>query len=270
MIAALRTEYRKMMTTRMWWVLLVVMSGYMLFLAGIMAFSIHFAFEEPGAPAIPSDVIVRSVYAVAASFGYPFPVIVGALSVTGEFRHKTITPTLLAEPRRDVVLGAKLLAGIPVGLFYGLAGTLATVGTGAGVLAALGRDPMLGDPAVLRGIVMSTLTLAVWTVVGVALGVALPNQVAAIVVLIAFTQFLEPTFRILATFVSWGPGVARFLPGAAGEAMTGGSVYDAFATMPGSGGIGLLNEWQGAAVLVAYALVLAAIGRFTTLRKDIS
>ncbi len=45
MSAALRTEYRKLVTTRLWWVLVVGSAGYMAFLGAVMAF----AFTAPDA-----------------------------------------------------------------------------------------------------------------------------------------------------------------------------------------------------------------------------
>ena len=273
MIAALRSEMRKTMTTRMWWVLLLTMVVYMAFLAGVMAFS--FAFEAPGASmgatqeggegmALAPLDLALTVYTLAPTLGYVFPVIMGALSVSGEFRHMTVTPTLLAEPRRTVVLGAKLLAGLPIGLLYGVVGTLTTIGTGAAVLAALGEDPLLTDPEVLKTAAFAVLAMTVWAVVGVGFGAALKNPVVAVVVVLAFTQLVEPVMRIALGLVDALQEVPRWLPGAAGEAIAGSSFYSA------SGINELLPRWQGFVVLLDYGLVLAAIGRATTLRRDIT
>lgn len=273
MTAALVTEYRKLVTTRLWWVLLVTMAAYMAFLAGIMGFVLAEAPEaagagmpgaEPAAPMSPEQV-ARTLYTLATSLGYVFPVIVGALAMTGEFRHQTITPTLLAEPRRTVFLTAKMLSSVAVGLLFGAVGTLATVGAGAGVLALLGEPTHLGDPVVLRDAGLSVLALTVWTVVGVGFGTLLTNQVAAVVVLLAFTQFVEPILRIVLGQVQALEGVSKFLPGAAGEAITGSSFY------ADSGlAAGLLPSWAGLLVLLGYAVLLALAGRVTTLRRDIT
>ncbi|MCL3862644.1 ABC transporter permease [Actinotalea sp. K2] len=273
MRAALVTEYRKLVTTRLWWALLLVMGVYMAFLGAMMGFvfgsddagaSLSGGMGDPGAAAaLDPAAVAQTVYTLSTSFGYVFPVIVGALAVTGEFRHMTVTPTFLAEPRRSVVLGAKLLASIPLGVLFGLVGTLATVAGGAPVLALLGEDPMLTDPQVLRSIGLCVLVLTVWTTVGVGFGAALPNQVAAVVVLLAFTQFVEPIVRMVLGVVD-AMEIAKFMPGAAGEAVTGVSFYSAT-------GLGdLLVWWQGLLVLIAYGLVLALVGRLTTLRKDVT
>ncbi len=272
MRAALASEYRKLVSTRLWWVLLLAMIGYMAFLSATVGLSIYLSGEQAadaGAelPETTPEQIAQTLYGIAASWGYIFPVIVGALAVTGEFRHKTITPTLLAEPRRSVLLAAKFLSTIPVGLLFGLFGTATTVAAGAGVLAITGSETFLDTWVIWRGILLAVVALAVWAMVGVGLGTMLPNQVVAIVVLLAYTQFVEPVVRLVAGFVSWGPDVAKFLPGAAGDAMAGASFYD---TIAGTGGSTLLTWWQGGLVLLGYAVVFGIVGRFTTFRKDIT
>ena len=273
MNAALRTEYRKLVTTRLWWILLLTMAAYMAFLAAVLAFTLVQAPESMGTGVPGSDptdpmtpeAVAKTIYTLATSLGYVFPVIVGALAMTSEFRHQTITPTLLAEPRRTMFLAAKMLSSVVVGLLFGVVGTAATVGAGAAVLALMGEPTYLSDPIVLRSALLSVLALTVWTVVGVGFGTLLTNQVAVIVVLLAFTQFVEPILRIVLGQFDWSEGISKFLPGAAGEAITGASFY------ADSGmAAGLLTSWQGLVVLLAYAIVFAAIGRATTLRKDIT
>jgi ABC-2 type transport system permease protein len=273
MRAALVTEYRKLVTTRLWWVLLVTMAAYMVFLGGILAFvlvqdptSVTGGIPGTGASApLSAEQAARSVYTVATSLGYVFPVIVGALAMTSEFRHQTITPTFLAEPRRTLVLAAKMLSSVAVGLLFGVVGTAATVGAGAGVLAGLGEPTFLTEPVVLRSAALSVLALTVWTVVGVGFGAWLTNQVAVIVVILAFTQFVEPILRLVLAQLDALAGVAKFLPGAAGEAITGSSFYADTGMAPG-----LLPSWAGLLVLLGYAVVFAVLGRVTTLRRDVT
>jgi ABC-2 type transport system permease protein len=271
MSAALRTELRKLVTTRLWWVLLLSMAGYMAFLAAALAFSFALGGDAMGGspggggpPALDPQTLARTIYGLAPSLGYAFPVIIGALSVTGEFRHKTITPTLLAEPRRSVVVGAKLISSLPVGLAFGLAGTVSTVATGATVLALTDHDALLGDRDIQRTIVLSVVVLAVWCVVGVGFGTAMTNQVAAVVTLLAFNQLVEPLLRLALGAFDATAGISAYLPGAAADAVTGSSLFSAM------GGGQLLGWWQGLLVLVGYGLVLAVVGRLTSLRRDIS
>lgn len=272
MRTALVTEYRKLVTTRLWWILLLCMAVYMAFLAAVLGWGITqgggMASTGPGGGeddlVLAPDAVVRAVYTIAVTFGYVFPLLVGALAVASEFRHQTITPTLLAEPRRTLLLSAKLVSAGILGLVYGIVGTLASVGAGAAVLTLLDQPTFLDQASTWRTIALSVLALALWAVVGVGFGSVLTNQVAVIVVVLAFTQFVEPVLRFVLALTSWGADVAAYLPGAAGEAVSGGSFYS-------ETGVGsLLEWWQGALVLVAYGVGLAAIGRVTTFRRDIT
>ena len=271
MTAALRTEIRKITTTRAWWVNGAVMFAYMLVLAMIMAASFVLSIRSegsastglPGGATLDPESVASSVYTLAVALGYIFPAVLGALVVTSEFRHRTITPTLLAEPRRSLVLTSKLLAVIPFAILVSIAGVLGTVVGGAGTLALMGEPTFLGDPDMVRTIGMSVVALVLWALVGVGFGAVLTNQVAAIVVLLVFPQFVEPLLRILLAQFDATETLSKFLPGAAGEAVAGSSLYVS------SGLADLLTAWQGVLVLLGYALVLLVIGRLTTFRRDI-
>ena len=269
MRAALLAEYRKFFTTRMWWVLLITMAVLMVGMAAAVAYAATVPVSEGGMeppPILAMDGadIALSVYSIAAGFGYVFPVIIGAFSVSGEFRHQTITPTFLAEPRRSVVLGAKLLGAIPLGAFFGVVGTLATVGGAAAMFAIRGKDVYLSDPDVLRGLGASVVALVLWTLVGVGFGTVLKNQVAAIVVILAYNQLAEPLLRLLFSSVDALRGASKFFPGAAADALVGSSLYASY------GEVFLLSRWGGFFVLLAYGVGLTLIGRFTTFRRDIT
>lgn len=266
---SLVSEYRKIVTTRTWWVLLIVMVGYMAFLGAAMAFAFTFDGADvsgaDGAPVVlDPKAVVTAVYTLPASLGYALPLLVGLLSVTAEFRHRTLTPTLLAQPDRNRFVVAKLAASVPMGVLYGVLGTLATVGAGALAFAFTDAPNLLGQGEVWGIIARTALALTVWCVVGVGLGFAMPNQVVAIVVVLAFTQFVEPIARLVLGLNDATAPIGKFLPGGAGEAISGGSFYSA------TGAGSLLGPAAGAAVLVAYAVALAALGRFTTLKRDIT
>ncbi|GAB3250390.1 ABC transporter permease [Nocardioides dilutus] len=266
MKAALVAEYRKLMSTRMWWVLLLALAAYLGFIGGVMGFSLAVAPQpEGGAPLLAGAELAAAVYSLVNAVGYVFPLVIGSLAITTEFRHQTITQSLLVEPRRGVFLGAKLLATVPLGLLYGLVGTVAVVGVAAPLLAVAGDGAFLTDGDVVRVVVLGVVVSAMWAVIGVAFGSVLTNQVAAIVVILAFTQFVEPIARLALGAFDATEGIARFLPGAAADGLMGASFFAAF----GGGDTELLPRWAALLVLLAYAGVLALVGRYTTLRRDI-
>ena len=268
MTAALTSELRKILSTRLWWVLLLCQVGAIIFLSGSLAFSITFADELGGGDSqqLAADPLTNAmtIYSLPVSFGYVFPVILGALIVTSEFRHRTIDTTLLLDPSRARVIVSKFIAVIPFAAVYAIVGIATGIGVGAGVLAIAGDPTFLGDAEVWRSIGMGTVAMIVWALVGVGFGSALTNQVVVIVVLLGWTQLVEPILRVAVAFLEPLQPVGRFLPGAAGEAMTGASFYSTL----GAGD--LLAPWAGFAVLLGYAVVAGAIGWLTTFRRDIS
>lgn len=267
---ALVSELRKVTSTQLWWILAVVMGGYMAFMAAVLAFSLT---SEQGASGMTGGMsteqldpvaVAESVYTVAPALGYVFPLVMGALAMTGEFRHQTLTPTFLAQPRRTTVLAAKLVVQAAVGALFGVLGVVGAVGAGAGVLWLLDEPLVLDQGGIWVSLAWSVVALAIWGVIGVGVGTLLPNQVASVVVILAFTQFVEPILRIGLAAVDGLADVARFLPGAAAEALVGASLYST------TGLAELLPRWAGAAVLVAYAVAFAAVGRVTTLSRDVT
>lgn len=259
---AIAAEFRKTFSTRVWWVLLLILVGYVAFIAGILGFA--FSVDTGGTP-LPLDV-APLVYSMVTAIGYVFPVIFGALSVTGEVRHRTLTPTFLVTPTRGIVLAAKLVVGGVVGAVYGLAGVLTVVGLGAVIFGATDGDPMLDQPDVWALLNRIVLAMALWGLVGVGLGVLVPSQIGSIVAILAFTQLVEPIARTAGAFIEWLDPVVRFLPGAAGDALVGASIFSVM-----SGGAGdPLEWWQGGLVLLAYAIVFAVIGNFTFWRRDVT
>jgi ABC-2 type transport system permease protein len=219
-------------------------------------------------PSLDPHKLHLLIYSVATSIGYVFPVLFGALATTAEFRNQTLTPTFLANPRRVQVLGAKFFAIAIVGAIFGIAALLASVGVGGATLALTGGDAALGAPDTWTLIVRSILAMALWAVIGVGLGTLVSNQVAAIVIVLVFTQFVEPLLRFGSTVWDWTAQIGKFLPGAASDALVGTSIFTSIGT--GTAKTVTLDWWQGGLVLLAIAVASLVGGYFTTWRKDVT
>ena len=272
MIPAIRVEWRKLVTTRIWWVLGIVLFGYVAFTSALFG-GLFGAIstgaigpEAAGGEAIPTEGLPPLVYSTVTAVGYVIPLILGTLSVTGEVRHGTLTPTFLAIPSRARVLVAKVVIMLVAGAGLGVVGLVASMGVGGVVLAGFGIDPQLGDPETWAMAGRAVLAMALWAAIGVGIGSLIQNQIAAVVVVIAFTQFVEPILRTASAF--WEPAaqVGRFLPGAASDALVGSSVYAMFT---GASADALL-WWQGGLVLAALAVVVGVVGWATAWRRDIT
>lgn len=268
LVAATRSEYTKQFSTAGWWVLAIVLVVYVAFTAGVLA--LVFGGVASGrltgnGPAPQTEGLAGLVYSSASGVGYVFPLLVGTLMVTTEFRHKTLTPTFLATPRRGVVLGGKFFVGIVVGLLYGILGSVAAIAAGAGVLSIFGVDAELGSSDTWTLVGRMLLAFALWAVVGIGVGTVVRNQVAAIVIVLAVTLFIEPIVRTLGGLVSGFSEVVKWFPSAASDALVGKTIFGAMS----SGGSGSLDWWVGGLVLLAYAVVFLVIGLFTTWRRDV-
>lgn len=265
---ASRSEVTKQFSTSMWWILAIVLVVYVGFTASVLGFvfAASAAGNLPGdGPALPAEGLAATVYSSATAVGYVFPLLIGTLMVTTEFRHKTLTPTFLATPRRGAVLSAKVVVGALMGVLFGVIGVIASVGPAAGLLAANGIETELGSSDTWALIGRMIIAFVLWVIIGIGVGALVRNQVGAIVGVLVFTQFLEPVGRAAASFVEGLSDVTRFLPGAASDALVGASVFSMGAPTDGA-----LEWWAGGLVLLGYAVVLLVLGHLTSWRRDVS
>lgn len=266
MTAAIRAEFRKFFTTRLWWGMAIA-----IFVAGIL-FALLFGFLHTGDQAtggagpgqMPSgtdEQIANSVYTGGLSVGYLLTLTIGVLQIGSEYRHKTITGTFLAVPKRAKVMLAKIVALLGLGAVYGLISLAGSVITGAIVLNARGFDPFPSSE-IIRTLALSLLVLGLWALIGLGAGILIPNQVAALLIAVGVAWIVEPLIGFALTFWDWGAeNLAKFLPSQATNAMINAVT---------SGNEVRLEWWGGAVVLALYAAVLAGLGSWRTVRADIS
>ncbi|MBM7503074.1 ABC transporter permease [Agromyces aurantiacus] len=273
-LRSLGAEFLKVLTTRMWWLLAIVLVVYVAIMSGGFGAFLGWSIENPdaaaaagGNTALPPGVdLAPLLYSFASSIGYVFPVLLGALAVTSEFRHRTLTTTFLAEPHRSTVLAGKFSSQLVVGAVFGVIGFATSVATGAAALAAFDLDTGLDSTDTWALVGRGVLAMALWGTIGVGLGALVPNQVAAIVIVIAFTQFVEPVLRLAASLNETTATIGRFLPGAASDALVGASLYN----VASLGSTETLEWWQGGLVLLGIGVLTTIIGGATTWRRDVT
>ncbi|MCL1898505.1 MAG: ABC transporter permease [Micrococcales bacterium] len=271
MRAAIRAEYRKIFSTRLWWILALSMAGYIAAMALLMVAALHFGSDEMShGLRLTSRQIATLSFSIVLAIGYVFPALVGAMTVTQEFRHKTLTPTYLVQPHRGTVLSAKVIAALPMGLAFAVIGLVAAA-SGSLLLLILGEPTYLSEAATWQLIGRSLIAMTLWAMVGVGFGALITNQVVVIVVLLALSQLVEPLLRMLPSMTGRDIPLLDYLPSAAADSIMGDSFYGLMADGSGFSGLGgLLPPWAGGLVLLAWGLVPAVIGHFTTLRHDVS
>ncbi|WP_404381377.1 ABC transporter permease subunit [Knoellia locipacati] len=268
MVAAITSEFLKFFTTRLWWgmaIAIVVAAALFAVLFGFLL-TIPPTQEsiDAGQPTGTPLQIANSVYTSGLTIGYTLTLVMGIMQIGSEYRHKTITSTFLSTPRRARVMAAKIVALLGIGAVYGLISLVGSVVAGAIVLQARGFDAF-PSTQVLRSLALSLLVLGLWALIGLGVGILIPNQVAALLIAIGVAQIVEPLAGFALTFWDFGQEhVAKFMPSQATNAMVEG------VTQGGDNAVQPLSWWTAALVLAAYAAVLSAIGTWRTVRQDIT
>jgi ABC-type transport system involved in multi-copper enzyme maturation permease subunit len=170
-------------------------------------------------------------------------VLLGAIGMTGEWRHRTITGSVLAAPNRLRLLVAKALAYAAAGVVLSLIVTVATMVVGTVILEARGYET-LGVGGLADVLWRNLAVAAVLGPLGVGIGALVRNQIVTVVGLIAMAAVLEPAVSEVA------PDVGRFGPlaGAPGGIL-GGPDADGL-LVPGLALV-VLVIWAGAAFTAA-------------------
>lgn len=274
MMGLIRSELRKYVSTRTAWGLTL---GMFLTGAGFGAlFAALFVYGDildglKLADVVPPLTFARIVYTSPIQFGYLLALIIGVLCIGQEYRHQTVTSTFLAGPRRARVIGAKVAGLVVIGAASGLVHVGGAL-LGGGLILATADLPVFPEPGqILKTLALMLLVLALWALMGLGIGVLIPNQIAALSVAIAVAWIVEPLSGFALTFVDWGSDIARFFP-----SQVTASTLDVFTgtdqavTQALGGAENPLAWWSAALVLLAYAVVMALIGLVLTRRRDIT
>ncbi len=247
MTAQLRAELLKQRSTRTNLGLFSGLLGLVLLVVLLHGFSVPV--QDLGR----RSVQLTEIFGRAAMLGTLFAALLGAMSITGEFRHGTIRPTLLVTPQRGRVIAAKVWGSMLIGIAFGLIAAAVAAGVGSAALAARGVKIQLdgGDYALL--LAGSAAAAALWAAIGVGLGAVVRNQVPTVVGICAWLLFVE---GLLVGEAGTIGDIGRYLPGALGNAA--------------SGQVPLLAPGLAALLLALYAAAAAAAGWMTTTRRDVA
>lgn len=279
-------EVLKIRTTRAWW---LFAGGFTLAVALAAAFGwamsnnvLHPSLPDYPAGASRDAVIARAASArttpgaaaLAASMmtsGQFLLVLItlmlGVHVATSEYSARTVTSTFLVEPRRSLVVLAKVIVCALSGAAFW---AIATVLDGAAMrffLAAEHLPPSaFGSPAVVRTVLTGLPAFVLWALFGLGLGAVLRSQVAAVTAAIAVyaggAAVAELITRLLydAFHAPWLLSLAVLAPAQASNVMT--TAGRAFQDAP--------PWWAGGLVLAGYGVALAAFGAVSVSRSDVA
>ena len=187
--------------------------------------------------------------------------VLGVLTMTGEYTSGTIRATLAAVPRRPRILVAKAAVFGAVTLIVGEAAAfiafLAAVATLRDGIAA----PTLGQPGVLRAVVLTGAAYCLIGLLGLGLGTIIRHTAAAVGVLVAGVYVVVQVIGFLAH------GVAVYMP----ILIVANSLSTTRPVTCGTDAAScpdFLSAWAGLGMLALYAAVALTVGGWLLARRD--
>jgi ABC-2 type transport system permease protein len=243
MTRLLRAEALRLTTTRTYWLLAAAVAALIAGGSGAIAAATSFT---------PGISPARSVLAIAG-LAQTVALLTGALSVTSEFRHKTITPAVLITPRRTPLLAAKLITVAAAGLAFGLAATGLATAITLPLLAARHVPAGISGTQAAAIIAGGGAATALAAALGIGIGAIIRNQVGALVTVLALLYVAEP---LLGFIPHAGTAVEKYGLGGLAAAATHTIGFPATAQLLGQGAAILILAAYTAAVLSAGAALL--------------
>ena len=249
MTALVRSELLKVRTTRGWWAYLIVLVG----LVGIGTAAEVGSRTEGERTGLDFQLALVDLVGITSLLA----IILGITIVTTEFRHGTITPTLLATPGRERMLAGKLVAGVLIAVFFAVA-ALAVIAVVAFIWVSIdGGELQLFDSDVLERAAKMLLGTVLWLLMGIAIGSVVHSQVAALVGSLVWLFLVETLLAGLFSLLDV-EGIGEYLP------------FRALDGADGTGGDNLLAYGPALGVTLGWIALLGAAGVVRTRRRDIT
>jgi ABC-2 type transport system permease protein len=245
----IRSELRKQRTVR----LPVIAVAAAAVAGALTAVALITTAGHGGVPPLDRDSLtelVHAPYAVVAGAA----LLLGILGTAGEFRHQTITGTLLAVPRRGRLLTAKVVVNAGVGALLAVVAAAVSLAVAIPWLSSQ-HIPLSGAFDVAQVLAGGVAAAALFGAAGAGLGALVPNQTAAVTVSLVWLLAVEGLVVNITSST-----VRQWLPGGALSVVADGGIG------PDAG----LQFWAAAGCAVAYAGTLVATGALRLVERDVT
>jgi ABC-2 type transport system permease protein len=245
MTRLVRAELLKLRTTRV----VAGLFGLTIASSALIATAVMLIATRPGRPAIPSDALPELIVLAQGPL-VVFALVLGVLSMTGEFRHGTATPTFLVTPDRGRVVAAKVVANALAGALLAAVSAAVVLAITLSWLRVRGVELAIADADAGARLLGLAATTALHAVLGVGLGALVRNQVVAVAAALVWMRVEGMIPDVLQR-----PGLGSWLPEGAASALPG---------------VATLSMWAGGLLFAAYGLALALIGTHLVVRRDLT
>jgi len=246
-------EWLKLRSVRStWWTMLVFAAG-MISIAILVLAHQHWATMSPQDRASfdPTNDSYAGLLVGQLAVG-----VLGVLAITSEFSSGLIRATFAAAPRRPLVLAAKAAVIAAVALVAGEILAFAAFAVGELVLKSPAPHATLGQPGVLRAVLMAGAYPALIGLIGLGLGAVIRHTAGAICAVVGVLFVLPLILVPLGTSIQ--NSVGQYLPMLIAENSLTAVKPVAHSLSPGI----------GFAVLCLYAAVALAAGGWALARRD--
>ena len=250
----LRSEWTKLRTVRstIWTLGATVLTGVAVSAIAMGVTRAHWATESAANRAAfdPIEVSLVGVY-LGGSLVLG---VLGILVVSSEYATGTIRATLAADPRRPMVLAAKVLVFTAVALVMAEVTSFASFLIGQAILTSPAKHATLSNPGAPRAVAGVGLFLCVSGLLALGIAAVVRHTAGAISAYV-FVQLVLPI--IVAGFPNpLQHQIERLLPLEIGSAMINNPAPDAF------------GPWTGFLILCGYTLLILALGMVLLVRRD--
>ena len=245
-----RMEWRKLRTVRSTWCIIVVFAASMVGLAMLVLSHENYA-QLPAAQRASFDPTHDCF--IGLVLGQLLFGTLGVLAITAEFSSGMIRATFAAAPRRSLVLAAKAAVLGAVTLVVGEATAFAAFLAGQAALKAPAPHATLGQPGVLRAVLVAGAYPALIALVSLGIG-AVVRHTAGAICAVAGVLFVLPLLFITPSLQN---AAQNFLPHPMANAMT------AVTPLPGT-----LPPALVFTLLCGYALAALTAGAWALTRRD--
>jgi ABC-2 type transport system permease protein len=287
-------EFRKTLTTKSWWGLMIP--------AVVLAFGFALGWgafaNEVGdvlsssetqtiaqALGIQTGDLPMGLLAIGhgINIGLTFPVIFGVFALAGEYSKKTITTTFLTAPNRVSVLTAKMITYIVWGGIYGL---VVAAASSLGIVITVDGSRLPSGGQWLAVVGASVLAGILATLFGIGVGAVWNSVVGSVVTLVIYLLVIENVLVLLFYGLWRVDWLGAVLPNGTMNGIVGAIGAQAFGAagvkVPGldkeaqwtlqyvAGAPGAFSWWASALVFLAWTAVFFAGGWAANQRRDIT
>ncbi len=185
-------------------------------------------------------------------------VVLGALVITSEYSTGMIRTSLAVVPRRGVLYAAKAIVFAAVTLTISLVTSFVAFFAGQAILSGKHYNTTLGQPGVLRAVLLSAAIVTVFGLLAYGTGALIRHSAGAITSILGVIFLIPALAEALPN--SWFADVVRWLPG--------GQALSPIARSGPPLSHHLFGAWGEFAVFCGYAVVLLALGAWSFIRRD--